>query len=75
MVCDGAKASCASKIAQALENAFTAYDLARDGFVFKPGDGLVKSSADKTVASIGRMGRVGMAPTDIEILHIMLEED
>ena len=75
MVCDGAKASCAAKIAQALDNALMAYDLAKDGFVFRPGDGLVKSDVDKTVASVGRMGRLGMEQTDIEILHIMLEND
>ena len=75
MVCDWAKASCAAKIAQALDNALMAYDLAKDGFVFRPGDGLVKSDVDKTVASVGRMGRLGMEQTDIEILHIMLEND
>lgn len=75
MVCDGAKASCAAKIAEALDTALMAYNLAKDGFVFRPGDGLVKSDVDKTVASVGRMGRVGMEQTDIEILHIMLEND
>lgn len=75
MVCDGAKASCAAKIAQALDTALMAYDLAKDGFVFRPGDGLVKSDVDKTVASVGRMGKMGMEQTDLEILHIMLEND
>ena len=75
MVCDGAKASCAAKIAEALDTALMAYDLAKDGFVFRPGDGLVKSDVDQTVASVGRMGRLGMEQTDIEILHIMLEND
>lgn len=75
MVCDGAKASCAAKIAEALDTALMAYDLAKDGFVFRPGDGLVKSDVDKTVASVGRMGRLGMEQTDVEILHIMLEND
>lgn len=74
MVCDGAKPSCAAKIATAVEAAFLANDLARQGKAFHSGEGLVKASVDKTIAAYGRMGRDGMRSTDREILSIMLEE-
>ena len=74
MVCDGAKPSCASKIAAAVECALLALDMAKDGHVFQPGEGIVKDTVEKTIASVGRVGRVGMHGTDIEILNIMLEK-
>lgn len=74
MVCDGAKPSCAAKIAAALDSAFMAFDLQRDGGVFAPGEGLVRSDVEKTIQAIGRMGRDGMKSTDTEILGIMLDE-
>ena len=73
MVCDGAKASCAAKIASAVDTAFTAINLSEKGLVFQPDTGLVKENVEKTIASIGRMGKEGMKSTDIEILNIMLE--
>ena len=72
MVCDGAKPSCAAKIATAVEAAFMAHDMARRGKVFQSGEGLVKDSVDETIAAFGRMGREGMRATDEEILHIMV---
>jgi L-cysteine desulfidase len=74
MVCDGAKPSCAAKIASAVEATLMALHLSRKNLVFQPGDGLVKADIEKTISSIGRMGRDGMKSTDIEILNIMLEE-
>lgn len=75
IVCDGAKASCAGKIAESLDAAILGYSMAREGIAFQPGEGLVKSDVEKTILSVGRMGRIGMAPTDIEILNIMLEQN
>ena len=75
MVCDGAKSSCAAKIATAVDCAITAYELSRFGNVFQPGEGLVMESVEDTIESVGRMGREGMHATDIEILQIMLRED
>jgi len=74
MVCDGAKPSCAAKIASAVEAAVMAVHLSRNKKVFQPGEGLVKGNVEDTIASIGRMGREGMKATDIEILNIMLED-
>jgi L-cysteine desulfidase len=74
IVCDGAKASCAAKIASALDAAIFGFLLGmKEKKAFRSGDGLVKSDADKTIQSVGRMGRVGMKCTDVEILNIMLE--
>lgn len=74
MVCDGAKPSCAAKIASAVEAAIMALHLSRKNSAFQPGEGLVKEDVEKTISSIGRMGREGMKATDIEILKIMLEK-
>lgn len=74
MVCDGAKSSCAAKIATAVECALMSLDMAQEGLVFQPGEGMVKNDIEDTIKSIGRMGRDGMRETDIEILNIMLNK-
>ena len=68
MVCDGAKASCAAKIGLAVENAL----MSLAGNVFQPGEGMTMEDPEDTIAAVGRMGRVGMKSTDVEILNIML---
>ncbi|AEV29505.1 hypothetical protein SpiGrapes_1706 [Sphaerochaeta pleomorpha str. Grapes] len=73
IVCDGAKASCAAKIASSVEAAQMAYFMVADGHVFLSGDGLVKDTTERTIQSIGRLGRDGMRETDLEIFRIMLE--
>jgi L-cysteine desulfidase len=72
MVCDGAKSSCAAKISIAVETALQALDMSIHQCVFQPGEGLSMSTAEKTIATLGRMARVGMKSTDVEILNIML---
>lgn len=73
IVCDGAKASCAAKIASSVDAAIMAYYMAADHCCFRSGEGLVKDDAEATIKSFGRMGREGMRSTDVEILKIMLE--
>ena len=46
--------------------------MAKKGHVFQPGEGIVKDTVEKTIESMGRVGRIGMHETDIEILHIMM---
>ena len=75
MVCDGAKSSCAAKIATAVDCALTGYELSLRGLAFQPGEGLVMESVEDTIESVGRMGREGMQSTDVEILQIMLGEE
>ena len=72
MVCDGAKASCAAKIGLAVENALMALELSLEGNVFQPGEGMTMENPEDTIAAVGRIGRVGMKSTDVEILSIML---
>jgi len=75
VVCDGAKASCAAKIASALDAAIFAMLLGvNEKRAFRSGDGLVKDDVEKTIQSVGRMGREGMKSTDVEILNIMLDK-
>ena len=72
MVCDGAKSSCAAKIATAVGMALLAMEMSLRERVFREGEGLVEADVEQTIQSIGRMGRVGMKSTDVEILNIML---
>ena len=74
VICDGAKASCAAKIALALDNAFLGYRMYQNGQQFYGGDGIVKKGVDKMVSGVGRLGREGMRGTDKEILRIMLSD-
>lgn len=74
IVCDGAKASCAAKIASAVNAAILAHHLSFDCKAFANGDGLVKGDVEATIKSIGRMGREGMKETDQEIIKIMIEK-
>ncbi|MBQ9179244.1 MAG: serine dehydratase subunit alpha family protein [Firmicutes bacterium] len=72
MVCDGAKSSCAAKIASSIDAAIMGHKMAMAGRGFEPGEGLVMDDVEETIRSIGYMGRVGMKETDVEILHVML---
>lgn len=74
MVCDGAKGSCASKIALALDCSLRAMDMAFKDRAFTYGEGLVKKDVEGTIQAVGRMAKDGMKSTDIEILNIMLED-
>ena len=75
MVCDGAKPSCAAKIASAVDAGITGFEMARTGRSFQAGDGLLKGDIESTIRSIGRLGAQGMKETDIEILNIMLNKN
>lgn len=72
MICDGAKPSCATKIAAALQAAFTAHELSMRNLHFDSGDGLVMDTAEKTIQALGLVGREGMRQTDIEVLNLMI---
>ena len=72
IVCDGAKPSCAAKIASSVDAAILGCDMALNNESFSPGEGLVGTDAEQTIRSMGYLGRVGMSPTDKEILKIMI---
>ena len=74
IVCDGAKSSCAAKIATAVETGIFGYDMFRHGQQFYGGDGLVVKGVENSIASFGRLGRVGMRETDQEIIRMMTDQ-
>ena len=74
IVCDGAKASCAAKIASAVDAAILGHQMSMLGRSFSGGDGIIQDNIEDTIKSIGYVGRVGMKETDIEILHIMMDD-
>ena len=74
IVCDGAKASCASKIATAVEAGIMGYTMHVQNNSFQPDDGLVGQTPEQTIANIGRLGKEGMKSTNEEIIKIMVGE-
>ena len=73
-ICDGAKPSCAAKIAAAVDAGILGYNMYLENQQFYGGDGIVTKGADRTVSNIGRLAREGMKETDNTILRIMLDE-
>lgn len=73
IVCDGAKPSCAAKIAASVNAGILGYEMYVRGQQFYGGDGIVTKGADNTIRNIGRLGKEGMAGTNDEIIKIMIE--
>lgn len=71
-ICDGAKASCAAKIAMAVEAGIVGCEMAIANKQFYGGDGIVKKGVENTIRNIGLLARDGMSGTDKEIIKIML---
>ena len=74
-ICDGAKPSCAAKIAMAVEAGIMGYEMAKTGRQFYGGDGIVTKGVENTIRNVGRLARDGMGETDREIIRIMLGEN
>lgn len=72
MICDGAKASCAAKIASAVEAGLLGWQMQVQGTEFLGGDGIVTKGVENTIRNVGRVARNGMAETDREIIDIMI---
>lgn len=73
IICDGAKVSCAAKIASSLDAAFMAHHLAMRGKAYEAHTGILKEETGKTISTVGYIGKEGMKQTDKEILKVMLE--
>ena len=73
IICDGAKASCAAKIAAAVDAGLLGLAMYRSGNQFFGGDGIVKKGVENTIANVGRLARLGMAQTDKQIIQLMME--
>lgn len=74
IICDGAKQSCASKIAAALDSALLGHELAMERKYFAGGDGIIKDDIEKTIEGIGTVAAEGMRKTDAVILGVMLKD-
>jgi len=73
-ICDGAKPSCAAKIAAAVDAGILGWDMYQEDQQFYGGDGIITKGVDKTVNNVGRLAREGMRQTDQTILEIMMDE-
>ena len=71
VVCDGAKASCAAKIASAVEAGLLGLQMQKNGKQFYGGDGLVEKGVENTIRNIGELAKKGMRETDKTIIQIM----
>lgn len=71
MICDGAKASCAAKIASAVEAGLLGMEMQKYGSEFYGGDGIVKKGVENTIENVSRIAREGMRETDKTIIEIM----
>ncbi len=74
IVCDGAKASCAAKIALAVDAGILGYHMYQCGQQFYGGDGIVTKGVEGTLLNVGRLGKQGMKETNEEIIKIMMGE-
>ncbi len=72
IICDGAKASCAAKIALAVEAGIFGYYMYVNGQQFRDGDGIVTKGVENTIRNVGELAHLGMRETDKQILKIML---
>lgn len=75
IVCDGAKGSCAAKIAASVDAAILGHEMSMDGNTFGAGEGLVMENVEETIATIGAMAAKGMKETDNVILKLMIGQD
>ncbi len=72
IICDGAKASCAAKIASSVDAGIMGYEMYKHGQEFKSGDGIVGKDADTTIKGVGIIGKIGMRETNEEIIKLMI---
>lgn len=73
LICDGAKSSCAAKIASAVEAGIVGMEMYRNGSQFYGGDGILEKGVEKTIGNVGDLARIGMRGTDEEIIRLMIK--
>ncbi len=74
IICDGAKPSCAAKIASSVEAGIMGYHMYLNGQQFRAGDGIVTKGVENTIRNVSQLGREGMRETDKEIVKIMMQD-
>lgn len=73
IICDGAKSSCAAKIASAVEAGLVGMEMSRNGKKFQSGDGILEGTVEGTIENVGDIARNGMRETDEEIIRLMIK--
>ena len=73
MICDGAKPSCAAKIASAVEAGLLGMQMQRHGTQFYAGDGIVVKGVENTIQNVNKLAHTGMKETDKLIIHLMTD--
>ena len=73
IVCDGAKPSCAAKIASSVHAAILAHHMSMNDDEFRGGEGFVEDDVEQTIKNMGYIGKIGMKETDREILNVMID--
>lgn len=71
MICDGAKPSCAAKIASAVEAGLLGMQMQRHGTQFYSGEGIVVKGVENTIRNVSDLAKIGMKETDTEIIRLM----
>jgi L-cysteine desulfidase len=74
IVCDGAKPSCAAKIASSVHAALLAHYMSTSQKEFQGGEGFIESDVEETIKNMGYIGKIGMRETDKEILNVMIDK-
>lgn len=74
VICDGAKSSCAAKVASAVEAGLVGMEMYRRGSEFIGGDGIVEKGVENTIRAVGDLARNGMRETDEEIIRLMIRQ-
>jgi L-cysteine desulfidase len=74
MICDGAKPSCAAKIASAVEAGLLGMQMQRYGTQFFAGEGIVVKGVENTIKNVGDLAKIGMKETDVEIIRLMIAD-
>lgn len=74
LICDGAKSSCAAKIASAVDAGLLGYEMYRRGSQFYGGDGILRNGVENTIDNVCDLARVGMKETDEEIIRLMIKD-
>ncbi|MDE7330399.1 MAG: L-serine ammonia-lyase, iron-sulfur-dependent, subunit alpha [Clostridia bacterium] len=74
LICDGAKSSCAAKIASSVEAGILGFEMSRKGSKFCGGDGILDDCVESTIDNVGDIARVGMRETDEEIIRLMIKK-
>jgi L-cysteine desulfidase len=73
MICDGAKPSCAAKIASAVEAGLLGMQMQHHGTQFYAGEGIVVKGVENTIKNVSELAKIGMRETDVQIIKMMIK--